>query len=292
MSELKKNRFKILFIISLGLFFMSLWVIFLWPGRLFNSKSQTKLEQKLQEKNEKISVLNDILDAESHWLYDRKLEKAILELKKIKPANDSGQVEQRINALVEIREELASDTISLQQYKVRLNARNEEVKKLKDQKDSIVEKLNNQLSTVENEKDSLSKVVLKKEKTLKRKEDIKVISFESTKGDQVHYLGEVENGKANGGGIGIWRTGSIYKGKWKNNKRHGQGTFEWEDGQRYEGDFRNDVRTGEGTYYWPGGERYEGEFRNNRREGKGTLYDPDGNVSFKGKWKNDKPVTD
>jgi len=292
MSELKKNRFKILFIISLGLFFMSLWVIFLWPGRLFNSKSQTKLEQKLQEKNEKISVLNDILDAESHWLYDRKLEKAILELKKIKPANDSGQVEQRINALVEIREELASDTISLQQYKVRLNARNEEVKKLKDQKDSIDEKLNHQLSTVENEKDSLSKVVLKKEKALKRKEDIKVISFESTKGDQVHYLGEVENGKANGGGIGIWRTGSIYKGKWKNNKRHGQGTFEWEDGQRYEGDFRNDVRTGEGTYYWPGGERYEGEFRNNRREGKGTLYDPDGNVSFKGKWKNDKPVTD
>ena len=292
MSELKKNRFKILFIISLGLFFMSLWVIFLWPGRLFNSKSQTKLEQKLQEKNEKISVLNDILDAESHWLYDRKLEKAILELKKIKPANDSGQVEQRINALVEIREELASDTISLQQYKVRLNALNEEAKKLKDQKDSIDEKLNHELSTVENEKDSLSKVVLKKEKTLKRKEDIKVISFESTKGDQVHYLGEVENGKANGGGIGIWRTGSIYKGKWKNNKRHGQGTFEWEDGQRYEGDFRNDVRTGEGTYYWPGGERYEGEFRNNRREGKGTLYDPDGNVSFKGKWKNDKPVTD
>ena len=291
MSKQKKNRFKTLFLISLGLFFLSLMVIFLWPGRGNKSKTQAKLEQKLQEKSDKISELNDILNAESHWLYDRNLEKAIRELKKIKPANESAQVEQRIDALVEIREELASDTMSLQQYKMQLTERNDEVKELKDQKDSIDETLNDQLSSVQNEKDSLLEVVQKKEKALKRKEDIKVISFKSTKGDQVHYLGEVENGKANGGGIGIWRTGSIYKGKWKNNKRHGEGTFEWADGQKYEGDFKNDVRTGKGTYYWPSGEMYEGEFRNNRREGQGTLYDPDGNVSFKGKWKDDKPLT-
>lgn len=292
MSELKKNRFKTLFLISLGLLVLSLIYIIIRPGKGNKSKSQEKLEQKLQEKSDKISELNDILDAESHWLYDRDLEKAISHLKAIEPADESSKVQQRIDALEKIRKELASDTMSLQQYKVRLNAQNDEVQKLKDQKDSIDETLNDQLSSVQNEKDRLLEVVQKKEKALKRNEDIQVISFKSTKGDQVHYLGEVENGKANGGGIGIWRTGSIYKGKWKNNKRHGEGTFEWADGQKYEGDFKNDVRTGKGTYFWPSGERYEGEFRNNRREGQGTLYDPDGNVSFKGKWKNDKPVTE
>lgn len=292
MSELKKNRFKTLFLISLGLLVLSLIYIIARPGKGNKSKSQQKLEQKLQEKSDKISELNDILDAESHWLYDRDLEKAISHLKAIKPADESSKVQQRIDTLEKIRKELASDTMSLQQYKVRLNAQNDEVQKLKDQKDSIDETLNDQLSSVQNEKDSLLEVIQKKEKALKRKEDIKVISFKSTKGDQVHYLGEVENGKANGGGIGIWRTGSIYKGKWKNNKRHGEGTFEWADGQKYEGDFKNDIRTGKGTYFWPSGERYEGEFRNNRREGQGTLYDPDGNVSFKGKWKDDKPVTE
>lgn len=130
----------------------------------------------------------------------------------------------------------------------------------------------------------------KKERQLNRKERIQVLSFNGQKGAKIHYLGEVVEGKAQGGGMGIWTTGSIYRGEWKDNKRHGKGTFEWADGEKYEGDYNNDIREGTGTYYWPSGERYEGGWANNMRQGEGKLYDKDGNISYSGLWDKDKPA--
>lgn len=124
----------------------------------------------------------------------------------------------------------------------------------------------------------------------KSKNAIQVISFKGNKGVQIHYLGEVVDGKANGNGVGIWTSGSVYRGAWKNNLRHGQGTFEWADGEKYVGSYIDGKRQGMGTYYWPNGERYEGEWSDDRRFGKGKLFDPDGNIKFDGDWKDDKPL--
>ena len=144
--------------------------------------------------------------------------------------------------------------------------------------------------------DSLSQKVLeltaeiaRKNSELNRKQLVRVITFKNENERLIHYLGEVVNEKANGGGVGIWSTGSIYRGDWKDNKRHGKGTFEWADGMKYVGDYLDDKRTGEGKYYWPSGERYEGEWKNDKREGYGTLFDQDGNIRFEGAWKDDKP---
>ncbi len=137
---------------------------------------------------------------------------------------------------------------------------------------------------------SLSAEIATKNTALNKKQLIQVITFKNDNGRTVHYLGEVINEKANGGGVGIWNTGSIYRGDWKDNMRHGKGTFEWVDGEKYVGDYRNDKRDGEGKYYWPSGERYEGEWRDDRRQGFGILFDPDGNIRFEGSWKDDKLV--
>ncbi len=148
------------------------------------------------------------------------------------------------------------------------------------------------------QRDSLASIVASlrselndKRAELKRKEKVMVISFPGVKGSTIHYMGEVENGKANGGGIGIWTTGSVYRGEWKDNLRHGKGTFEWADGERYEGDYVEGRREGDGVYYWPSGERYEGQWKNDRRTGSGILYDLDGNIRYDGMWKDDKPLS-
>lgn len=180
--------------------------------------------------------------------------------------------------------------------------------RIDDQKDRRIRALGLELSALRTTADTIYKayqVDLKaKEETLgklrgetnqlraalEQKERVKVLSFKSPQGVLIHYLGEVENGKANGGGVGIWSTGSLYRGDWKDNKRHGMGRFEWVDGERYEGDYVNGTREGEGSYFWPSGERYEGEWSADQRNGEGVLYDMDGNIEYQGLWKNDLPT--
>jgi hypothetical protein len=132
--------------------------------------------------------------------------------------------------------------------------------------------------------------IRKKDKALQKEQRVQVISFLGSKGATIHYLGEVVDGKANGGGVGIWSTGSLYRGDWRNNLRHGKGSFEWADGEKYSGEYVDGKREGEGTYTWPSGERYEGQWMNDRRNGEGILYDLDGNKRYDGPWKDDKPV--
>lgn len=132
--------------------------------------------------------------------------------------------------------------------------------------------------------------IRKKDKELQKKQRVQVISFAGNNGATIHYLGEVVEGKANGGGVGIWSTGSLYRGEWRNNLRHGKGSFEWVDGEKYNGEYIDGKREGDGTYTWPSGERYEGQWMNDRRNGEGILYDVDGNKRYEGAWKDDKPL--
>ncbi|GAB2768982.1 hypothetical protein GCM10027275_09550 [Rhabdobacter roseus] len=116
------------------------------------------------------------------------------------------------------------------------------------------------------------------------------IRFASSKGTMLDYAGETQNGQANGYGIGVWESGSIYNGKWKNNQRHGRGEFQWKDGTRYKGAYENDMRQGYGVYYWNNGERYEGYWEDDKRNGEGTIYRKNGRVVMTGVWKDDRLV--
>ena len=118
------------------------------------------------------------------------------------------------------------------------------------------------------------------------------LTFTNEKGSQVHYVGQVNGGKANGYGVAILNTGSRYVGDWKDNERHGQGTFYWKDGEYYEGTYQNDKRNGQGTYFWPNGEKYIGQWKDDRRSGKGAFFGKDGKLMTKGIWEDDKMITD
>lgn len=134
-------------------------------------------------------------------------------------------------------------------------------------------------------KSELSLVKEKMEKPEKTKE---VLNIVSAKGKKVQYLGETENGKANGYGEGIFETGSVYKGYWKDNLRHGVGVFTWSDKEYYEGSFVEGKREGYGEYHWKNGEVYKGYWKNDMRHGKGSLYKKNGKLKKEGVWVNDE----
>ncbi len=116
------------------------------------------------------------------------------------------------------------------------------------------------------------------------------LTFKSKKGNTMHYVGQVKNGKANGTGIALLDTGSRYEGEWEENQRVGEGTFYWADGEYYVGSYSNDRRNGEGSYFWPNGEKYIGQWKDDKRNGNGSFYGADGKIVTSGIWKNDKLV--
>ncbi len=128
------------------------------------------------------------------------------------------------------------------------------------------------------------------QRQLQQKSFGEYLEFKSKKGAQIHYVGQVKHGKANGFGIALLDTGSRYEGQWKDNQRHGEGTFYWADGQYYVGHYENDKRNGQGTYYWPNGEKYAGEWKEDKRSGSGQFIGSDGDIVAKGKWNDDKLV--
>lgn len=127
-------------------------------------------------------------------------------------------------------------------------------------------------------------------KQLQQKSFGEYLTFKSRKGNQLHYIGQVKDGKAQGYGIALLDTGSRYEGNWKDNQRHGQGTFYWPDGEYYTGEFKNDFRNGFGTYYWPNGEKYAGQWKEDKRSGSGKFFDSEGDVVASGEWNEDKLV--
>ncbi|MBA4744008.1 MAG: hypothetical protein H2058_02010 [Muricauda sp.] len=127
-------------------------------------------------------------------------------------------------------------------------------------------------------------------KQLQQKSFGEYLTFKSKKGSQMHYIGQVKDGKAHGFGVALLDTGSRYEGEWQNNQRHGEGTFYWPDGEYYVGNYKNDKRSGFGSYYWPNGEKYTGEWEDDKRSGTGKFYDAEGDVVAGGEWNDDKLV--
>ncbi|MEM8527095.1 MAG: hypothetical protein AAGG68_20815 [Bacteroidota bacterium] len=116
------------------------------------------------------------------------------------------------------------------------------------------------------------------------------LTFKSSKGNEVYYVGAVKEEKANGDGVALLSTGSRYVGSWKDNEKHGTGNFYWQDGAYYEGEYEEDKRNGQGSYHFPSGELYVGGWKNDLRDGEGVFYNKKGRVIAKGVWKEDKLV--
>lgn len=125
-------------------------------------------------------------------------------------------------------------------------------------------------------------------KRLRRSSATEYLAFESAKGNDVYYVGEVRDGEANGRGTALFSTGSRYAGEWRDNMRHGEGEFYWKDGAYYEGEFAADQRSGRGTYHFPNGQYFVGDWAQDLRNGRGTFYDKDGTVVAQGIWRDDE----
>jgi hypothetical protein len=176
-----------------------------------------------------------------------------------------------------------------------ISKKNYKVKMLLTENENLVQKISEQEEKWQDTLDSLRKVHSVLTETLNtalnnlseagKKQQI---VFKSSKGSRVAYMGNIEDGMANGNGTGVWASGSVYEGEWKDNMRHGKGVFEWVDGERYEGNYLNDKRNGFGIYLWKNGEKYEGEWNDDMRNGFGVIYEKNGKVKLKGNWKNDE----
>lgn len=125
---------------------------------------------------------------------------------------------------------------------------------------------------------------------IRRSSEGNYLTFTSRQGNEVYYVGEVRDGKANGRGVALLSSGSRYQGEWRDNLKHGIGAFYWTDGAYYEGEYENDLRSGEGTYHFPNGETFVGEWAEDLRNGEGVFYGADGKVVASGRWKDDELV--
>ena len=68
-------------------------------------------------------------------------------------------------------------------------------------------------------------------------------------------------------GNGVLKSqGGIYTGTFSGGKKHGSGRYQWHDGGVYEGQYLNDMKNGVGQ-----------------------LFGSDGNLSYKGNWRDDYP---
>lgn len=253
-----------------------------------------ELQKKQAEQASELSAYRTLLQTDQALLFESDWEELRSELEvqmNQAPEVIKSSIERRLRyineALYEQRSE--DEQLSLKDQLIRNQRSN--LEKLEFKLDSLNRVKSMRLDSLNSLIVGLKNELKSKANELKKQEKVKVISFAGVKGSTIHYMGEVENGKANGGGIGIWTTGSVYRGEWKDNLRHGKGAFEWADGERYEGDYIEGRREGDGVYYWPSGERYEGQWKNDRRTGSGILYDLDGNIRYDGMWKDDKPLS-
>lgn len=260
-----------------------------------NSIKLKELEKSHSEVNELInqkSFLLELIEADNFIVMDGNYSKALEKYKQL-PETEifSELISERIIKLDEIFSKKNSDKSTENTYDFMIEKYHNQLKELEQKTDSIILYKELEIQRLNEKISSLSNELISKNSDQKKNQNVQVISFKNSNGKTIHYLGEISNNKANGGGVGIWNTGSIYRGEWKNNMRQGKGTYEWNDGQKYIGEYNEDKREGEGTYYWPSGERYEGEWKDDKRNGYGILYDIDGNIRFEGGWKDDKPVT-
>lgn len=284
-----KKRTKILSLSVIVATLILAIIVQLWWHNSQNK--QNFLQKKLNAVQQENNWYKSLFEAENLWISDNNADAAIETLNKLRDDefSDTELIDLKIKSIEKTRAIKNQGQSTVGNLESTLSDNQQMIDSLETRLDSIQVMLNRVMHRSKMREDSLSFSLNSLKSQLNRQENIQIITFKNAAGNQIHYLGEVSNGKANGGGKGIWNTGSVYTGDWKNNQRHGKGTFEWADGEKYIGDYFEDIREGKGTYYWTDGRRYEGDWKNNKRNGIGTLYDRDGNTEFEGSWSNDVP---
>jgi hypothetical protein len=101
---------------------------------------------------------------------------------------------------------------------------------------------------------------------------------------QSQYDGEMKNGRPDGYGSLVMRTGLTYAGTWKEGLMDGRGLIKLENGDDYDGEFVAGRMQGQGRYGSADGTVYVGEFKNSLRDGAGTLTVA-GGASYRTTWR-------
>lgn len=237
---------------------------------LFRRNDDLFFEQNYQDA---LAGYLSMLDDSTYTIYEEQLANRVTFLRDYLQVNQAPQVNISDTVIVDSDEE--EDQLTSLDSLPLIDVQKDEKK---DSLERRITELNRKIST--------------QERALKEKEQLRALTIKNDERNNIQYVGDTKDGKANGKGTGIWEaSGGTYKGDWVDNKRHGYGVYIWKDGVRYEGDFRNDKREGKGSYFWTSGERYVGQWKDNRRNGEGILYDKDGNISYQGVWEDDKPKT-
>jgi hypothetical protein len=94
------------------------------------------------------------------------------------------------------------------------------------------------------------------------------------------YTGTLRNGRMEGQGTYIDRTGLHYEGQWRNGVMSGLGRLKLPAGDEYVGHFRAGKADGIGRYVDVTGEAYDGPFVGGRRQGRATTTLPSGRKYF------------
>lgn len=260
--------------------------------QLNNFKNQNLVpESELITLEKEKSNYEKLLEIDLFWLVNKDVNATLNKLKSFEAEKGIKKdwVENRIERLEDILASSKDDELTKINLRSELRTQTKMIDSLNSVSDSLDLKNTVIETTYQKKIDSLTRLVKEKNTLLERNETVKVISFRNENKHLIHYIGETADEMANGSGVGIWNTGSIYRGEWVNNKRNGKGEFVWDDGAKYEGDFVMGERSGNGIFYYSSGEKYIGEFKKGLRHGQGVLYDKDGNISYEGNWKNDKP---
>lgn len=276
----------LLFILIIGI------VVYLFLQNRSLSNNYYQLEKELKNKTEiykKIAAANYLL-LSGNFEESKKLYEEIAEINKdYEWLNLIHFFSTDRNALELDREKLSNEKISLFD---KLKKSQSELKQhlyTLNIYAQIVDSLNNKIQHLQEEQEHLSKLNQKLEADFnKLKSSYGKIDFLNANKVKVHYFGELNEGKANGYGMGIFDSKGIYDGEWKDNTRNGKGKYLWSNGDIYEGNYKNDKRNGFGIYYFASGEKYEGNWENDLRNGKGKFYDKEGKVILEGIWINDK----
>ncbi|GEM_PF-1113144 len=283
--------FWIILVISVGTIVFLLEEI----SKLEMASDEEKVSlSKYDEVQEELNFYVEVIKSDNLWIYDNKISEAKSQFQNLLDQSTNTKIQDELEKRIQYAEDWENakqdDELDRINLRRKLSAQSRLIDSIKIA--SEVSQLSTKSLELQKDRkiDSLIIQLNDKKEELKRQQKVQVISFTNDAGNLVHYIGEIQNEQANGGGIGIWDNGSVYKGDWENNKRHGNGEFKWKDGARYEGDFVYGARSGMGKFYYKSGERYEGEFKDGLRHGEGVLYDKNGNKSFDGKWKNDQPI--
>lgn len=292
----KKQRSVLLTVGVIYLIASISWIIYLFVVQNESQKAfdvqLSGVKSKRDSLQKRESFLQEFLVEDNKYILG-KYNEAInsyeeLTENKFKTPFEQDLIDLRLKRINEIINNLDTLSADIEAYQFSLKVAKDEIQSINKEKDSLLQIELENKEALNQKILALNEEIKEKSKVLNRKDKVQVISFKNEKGNLIHYLGEIVDGKANGGGVGIWDTGGLYKGDWKDNQRHGEGVYTWKDGHKYEGTFVNGIREGKGTYYWSTGEKYVGDWQNNMRNGQGILYDRDNNISYDGNWLDDK----